>query len=398
MNALLRDLGPQVLGAIVRRYRDLAACEDAVQEALLSAASTWPRSGRPENPRAWLIAVANRRMADRVRDETARRLREEIVVSLVPPEEQLALAADETMAQERDDSLELMFMCCQPALSRASAIALTLRSVGGLSTAEIARAFFVPEVTMGQRLSRARQTLRDSGVVEVDRSTSLRSVMRVLSLIFNEGYVASGGDTLQRVDLAEEAIRLARLLMKSAPTEPEVMGLLALMLLTHARRDARVGRLGALVPLDAQDRATWHRADIEEGSALVSRAFSIGAVGPYQLQAAIAALHDEATSTETTDWAQIRTLYEVLLRIEDSPMARLSHAIAVAMVEGPAEGLKRLESLGDSHRVEAARGHLLERLGRNEEARGSFLRAAGGTGSTAERDYLRLKAAGLRPG
>ncbi|MGV3625960.1 MAG: RNA polymerase sigma factor [Archangium sp.] len=394
--ALFKDLSPRILGALVRRYRDLQACEDALQEALLQAAQSWPRTGVPDDPRAWLIAVANRRMVDVVRSETSRRLREEVVVSLVPVDEQLALAADEALSQERDDSLELLFMCCQPSLTPASAIALTLRAVGGLTTAEIARAFLVPEMTMAQRLSRARQTVKDAGFQEVDRRARLPSVMHVLYLIFNEGYVASAGDDVHRVDLAEEAIRLTRMLRRSMPAAPEVMGLLALMLLTDARRDARTGPSGEVIPLDQQDRTKWNRALIEECSALVESAFNQGEVGPYQLQAAIAALHDEANSTETTDWPQIVELYSALLKMTPSSMVALNRAIAVAMVEGPRAGLELIDALKfDHYRVDATRAHLLEKLGEVGEAIALYRRAANRTDSTPERNHLLLKAATL---
>lgn len=396
LTPLLRELTPRVLGALVRRYRDLQACEDAVQEALLSAAQSWPRAGLPDDPRAWLIHVANRRIVDSVRAETSRRLREEAVVSLVPVDEQFALAADEALAQERDDSLELLFLCCQPSLSPASAIALTLRAVGGLTTSEIALAFLVPEATMAQRLSRARQTVKDAGVQVVDRAARLPSVMHVLYLIFNEGYVASSGDEVHRVDLADEAIRLTRMLRRSMPAEPEVMGLLALMLLTDARKHARTGPSGEVIPLDQQDRTKWNRAQVEEGAALVESAFAQGAVGAYQLQAAIASLHDEATSWEQTDWAQIEQLYAVLLRMADNPMVALNHAIAVSMVRGAQAGLTLLDALTlDHYRVDAARAHLLERLGDVHGAVTFYRRAAGRTASIPERNYLLLKAAQL---
>jgi predicted RNA polymerase sigma factor len=397
----LRDLAPRVLSALVRRYRDLGACEDALQEALLSAAQQWPTEGRPEDGRAWLFRVASRRVVDHVRAEAARRRRESLVVSLVPAEQQLALAEG-----GGDDTLELFFLCCHPALTSSSAVALTLRAVGGLTTAEIARAFLVPEATMGQRLSRARQAIKSSGLPFASDALHdrLGRVMHVLYLIFNEGYVASAGPSLQRADLSSEALRLARLLLKVSLGEPEVMGLLALMLLTDARREARTGPAGELIPLDRQDRARWDRAEIEEGTALVTESFARGNIGPYQLQAAIASLHDEATSTDATDWAQIEALYSVLLRLGDSPMAALSHAIALAMVEGAAAGLDRLEALSRDarlqghHRLQAARAHLLERAGDRAGAIAAFERAAQGTASTVERDYLLLEAARLRGG
>ncbi len=402
LESQLRALAPRVLGALVRRYRELQACEDALQEALLAAAQQWPRTGVPPEPRAWLIHVANRKMVDRLRQEAAERQRAEVVASWVPADEQLALAADEALALERDDSLDLLFLCCQPSLTAASAIALTLRAVGGLTTAEIARAFLVPETTMAQRLSRARQTVQEAGVASepltpAERCARLPSVLRVLSLIFSEGWVPSSGEAVHRVDLANEAIRLTRSLRSAMPGEPEVMGLLALMLLTDARRDARTGPSGELIPLDAQDRTKWNRLQIEEGAALIESAFSQGAVGRFQLQAAIAALHDEASSTESTDWVQIVALYGVLARIDDSPMVALSQAIAVAMVEGPREGLRRLEEMGPrlvgDYRLQAARAHLLERAGEWAEAVAAYRRAAAGTTSVPERDYLVLRAA-----
>jgi RNA polymerase sigma factor (sigma-70 family) len=398
LESLLRELTPSVLGALVRRYRDLEACEDAVQEALLTAATQWGRDGRPDNTRAWLIQVASRRMTDRVRAEASRRKREAVVVSLVPAEAHAELVA-------RDDTLDLFTMCCHPSLSKSSAIALTLRAVGGLTTAEIARAFLVPETTMGQRLSRARASIKTSNVpIEVpepaERKARLGAVMHVLYLIFSEGYVASSGADVHRVDLSNEAIRLARLLHDVVPEDPEVTGLLALMLLTDARRDARTGPVGELIPLDVQDRALWNRALIDEGATLIGSAFESGTVGPYQLQAAIASLHDEATSTETTDWPQIRLLYGALLHRNDHPMVALNHAIAVAMVEGAEAGLAQLETLdaklGGHYRLDATRAHLLERAGRRDEAIAAFERAAAKTASVPERDYLRVKAARLR--
>ncbi len=400
MNELLRELGPQVLGALVRRHRDFGACEDALQEALMAAAEQWPRDGLPESPRAWLIHVARRRLTDVVRSESSRREREAVVVSLVPRETQEQLVAV-------DDTLELFFLCCHPSLSSASATALTLRAVGGLTTREIARAFLVPEATMAARLSRARQTIRASGIPFespdwAPRRDRRAAVARTLYLIFSEGYVASSGADLSRLDLSDEAIRLARLLHRLLPEDPEVTGLLALMLLTDARREARTDAAGALVPLEAQDRSRWNRDAIAEGSALVTSAFASGAVGPYQLQAAIASLHDEASSTETTDWPQILALYGVLLRMSDNPMVALSHAIALAMVSGPQAGLAQLDELArdgrlaSHHRLDSTRAHLLERSGDRAGAIEAFERAAAGTASTPERDYLRLQAARLR--
>ena len=403
---LLRDLAPQVLRVLLRRYRDFAGCEDAVQEALMAAATQWPKQGTPDNPRAWLITVATRRLTDQIRADTARRLREQLVVSLIPVDEQIALAADAAGVNERDETLDLYFMCCHPALSSASQIALTLRAVGGLTTGEIARAFLVPEATMAQRLSRAKQTIRSAGatfpeLTPADRTARLSTVLKVIYLIFNEGYATSGGDQLYRVDLSAEAIRVGRLLSQLMPDEPEVDGLLALMLLTDARSAARTGPHGELIPLDEQDRSQWDRLRICEGQRILQRALARGATGPYQVQAAIAALHDEARSSDETDWPQIRELYELLLRFQDSPMARLSRAVAIAMVEGPAAGLAALDALAlDSqlaanHRLSAVRAHLLERAGDRQGAIQHYRQAAQRTTSTPERNYLLLHAARL---
>jgi RNA polymerase sigma factor (sigma-70 family) len=400
---LLRTLAPQVLGILTRRYRDFAGCEDAVQEALLAAATQWPREGQPDNPRGWLLRVATRRLTDQIRADAARRLREQLVVSLVPADEQIALAAD-AGANERDDTLVLYLMCCHPALSTSSQVALTLRAVAGLTTTEIARAFFVPQATMAQRLTRAKQTIRQSGVgfiqpTEAERQSRLPAVLRVLYLAFSEGYAASEGVLPLRLDVSQEALRMTRELVNLVPDEPEARGLLALMRLTDARRPARIGPAGELVPLDAQDRSLWDPDAITEGTQLLQAALAFGAPGPYQIQAAIAALHDEAASIEATDWRQIRALYDRLLIIADSPMARLSRAIATAMVDGVAAGLAELDAvssdsvLAQSHRLAAARGHLLERAGSYQPAVDAYRDAANRTTSTAERNYLLLRAA-----
>jgi RNA polymerase sigma factor (sigma-70 family) len=403
---LLRNLAPQVLGVVVRRFGDFAASEDAVQEALIAAAEQWPDAGVPESPRAWLVHVAARRITDHVRAEVARRRREAIVASLIPAEAQLALEED---GGAHDDTLEMFFMCCHPALSPSSAIALTLRAVGGLTTAEIATAFLVPEATMAQRISRAKQSLASSStpierladVSPEERASRVRAVAHVLYLIFNEGYVASGGDSLVRTDLANEAIRLARVLRRLVPDDTEVAGLLALMLLTDARRAARTGPAGELVPLDEQDRGLWDGAAVAEGAAILAETLPRGAVGPYQLQAAIAAVHDEAPSADATDWPQILGLYGVLRRMADNPMAALSEAIATAMVHGPRAGLARIDAiagdarLAEHHRLHAARAHLLERAGDRDAALEAYRRAASLATSTAERDYLLVRAARL---
>jgi RNA polymerase sigma factor (sigma-70 family) len=403
---LLRELAPQVLGVMVHRYRDFAACEDAVQEALLAAATQWPSEGVPDSPRGWLIHVAARRITDAVRAEASRRHREKLVVSLVPADEQIALAADEEGALEREDTLDLLFMCCHPALSPSSAIALTLRAVGGLTTAEIAHAFIVPEATMAQRISRAKQTIKGSGTgFELPKPEEFRArleaVMTVLYLVFNEGYAVSAGADLVRTDLTGEAVRLTRMLHRAVPDENEVAGLLALMLLTDARRTARTGPGGELIPLDQQDRTRWDQGLIGEGLALLRATLPRGAPGPYQLQAAIAALHDEAPSADATDWPQILALYEIFMSLSDNPMVSLNHAIAVAMVRGPTAGLLRLDvvakdaRLEGHHRLDAVRAHLLERAGDRDGAIRHFRLAADRTASAAERDYLLLCAARL---
>jgi len=402
----LRDLAPKVLGALLRRYRDFAGCEDAVQEALIAAAMQWPTQGVPDNPKGWLITVATRRLTDQIRSDTARRLREQLVVSLIPADEQIALAADAAGVNERDETLDLYFMCCHPALSAASQVALTLRVVGGLTTGEIARAFLVPEATMAQRLTRAKLTIKSAGaafpeLTPADRAARLPVVLKVLYLSFSEGYTASGGDQLYRVDLSAEAIRVARLLVRLLPDDPEVGGLLALMLLTDARRAARTGPNGELIPLDQQVRSNWDRTRILEGERILQRALSRGSTGPYQIQAAIAALHDQAENSEATDWAEILSLYELLLRFNDSPMVRLSQAIALAMVEGPTAGLAALDDLAvdprisTHHRLDAARAHLLERAGQHAEAIRYYRQAAQRTISTPEQNYLLLHAARL---
>jgi len=394
---LLRELAPQVLGAVIRRFRDFAASEDAVQEALLAAAIQWPREGMPDNPRAWLIQVAGRRMTDHVRSESARRRRETAAVMQI---EQLA-------PTEKDDTLILLFMCCHPALTSSSAIALTLRAVGGLTTAEIANAFLVPEATMAQRISRAKQSIKSSGVpfrlpTNKERAQRLREVLHVLYLIFNEGYTSSIGPQLQRPELSSEAIRLTRAVHVLLPDDGEVAGLLALMLLTDARRAARTGPDGELIQLTKQDRALWDQEEISEGVALISAALSKGSIGAYQLQAAIAAVHDEAARAEDTDWPQILALYDLLKRMSDNPIVMLNHAIAAAMVHGPSAGLELLNALdadgrlAGHHRLDAVRAHLLELAGDHQAAIKNYQTAAGRTTSLPERNYLLTQAARLR--
>jgi RNA polymerase sigma factor (sigma-70 family) len=406
---LLRELAPRVLGAVLRRHADFAAAEDAVQEALLAAFEQWPDQGVPANPSGWLYRIAARRVHDQRASEAARRERERATApsERAPSPAQEPTGSADADAMHPDDTLILFFLCCHPALSETSAIALTLRAVGGLTTAEIARAFLVPEATMAQRISRAKQTIAASGIpfelpTSRERAERLAAVLHVLYLIFNEGYTASTGASLQRLDLAAEAIRLTRGVRQLVPDDPEVAGLLALMILTHARRDARTGPGGELVPLPQQDRSRWDGAAIEEGVALLTATLSRGRVGPYQLQAAVAAVHDEAPSHDDTDWAEIAALYGLLERMSDNPMVTLNRAIAVAMVQGPAAGLEVLDALAadgrlaGTHRLDAVRGHLLELAGDRDGAVRHYLAAANRTTNTAERNYLLTQAAALR--
>ncbi len=393
---LLRELAPQVLGAVVRRYRDFADAEDAVQEALIAAATQWPTDGRPDNPVGWLVRVASRRMADQHHRDDARRLREDLAASW-----SLAEPGD---AQGHDDTLILMFMCCHSSLSPASAIPLTLRAVGGLTTREIASAFLVPEPTIGQRITRAKAKVKASGEPfqlpsTAARAERLRSVLHVLYLVFNEGYAATSGSELARSELSGEAIRLTRLVHAALPEDPEVAGLLALMLLTEARRPARTGPDGELVPLAEQDRTRWDQDLVAEGVALITDALAQGTIGEYQVQAAINAVHDQAARHDDTNWAEILALYELLERVTQNPMVSLNRAVAVAMVHGPATGLEMLhgvaERLGDHHRVHSVGGHLYEMAGDREAAIDEFRAAAAGTVSVPERDYLVAQAARL---
>jgi RNA polymerase sigma factor (sigma-70 family) len=403
---LLRELAPQVLGALLRRYhRQFDACEDAVQEALIDAAAQWPTEGVPDDPRAWLVAVATRRLIDEWRSESSRRRREEAVAALEPDESRLPEPAQADRA-DHDDTLWLLFLCCHPLLTPPSQIALTLRAVGGLSTGEIARAFLVPESTMAQRISRAKQTIKAGGGEfslpnEWDRAERLGAVLHVLYLIFNEGYTASSGAELRRADLSSEAIRLVRMVHRLLPKDGEVTGLLALMLLTDARRDARTDDEGDLVPLAEQDRSRWDRGQIEDGVALISAALPRGPTGPYQLQAAIAALHSEARTAQDTDWPQILAIYELLERLESSPIVTLNRAVALAMVNGPGAGLALLatldadDRLADHHRLAAVRAHLLELAGERGQALSQFREAARRTTSAPERRYLERRAAAI---
>lgn len=401
---LLREMAPQVLGIVVRKYHDFAMAEDAVQESLLAAVAQWPKDGVPDNPRAWLVQVAFHRMADLVRSESARHRRETKVAQeadlfVQPPCDHFAM--------DEDDTLILLFMCCHPALTPASSIALTLRAVGGLTTAEIGHAFLVPEATMAQRISRAKQTIKNSQAPfelpgPEERAQRLRSVLHVLYLIFNEGYTSTSGPNLRRDDLAHEAIRLTRLVHQRSANDPEVEGLLALMLLTDARRQARTNEDGALIPIDQQDRTLWNQQQIAEGIDLLSGALPKGLIGPYQLQAAIAAVHDEAACAEDTDLPQILALYDLLKRMSNNPTVKLNHAIAAAAVHGPERGLELLRSLDSEtglthqHRVDATRAHLLELCGDREGALRYYRLAASKTGNLAERNYLLTQAARLK--
>ncbi|MEU5365936.1 sigma-70 family RNA polymerase sigma factor [Streptomyces sp. NPDC005925] len=396
---LLRRHAPQVLGALVRRYGHFDAAEDAVQEALLAAAGQWPSAGVPDNPRGWLIKVASRRLTDALRNEQARRRREERAAALGPRDAFTAPPPGAGRVPCEDDTLSLLFLCCHPDLTPPAQIALTLRAVGGLTTAEIARAHLVPEATMAQRISRAKQKVRGVRFGRPDHwEQRLPAVLHTLYLIFNEGHTATSGAHLQRRDLAREAIRLTGQVHRLLPDDAEVAGLLALMLLTDARRDARTGPHGELVPLDEQDRDRWDREAIEEGAALVTRALSKARPGPYQLRAAIAAVHAEAPTAAATDWPEILGLYDVLVRMVPGPVERLNRAVAVAMVHGPRAGLAELAALADvytGHRPTAVRAHLLERAGELEAARTAYESAASQTLSRPEQRYLHARAARL---
>ncbi|TDU02119.1 RNA polymerase ECF family sigma subunit [Streptomyces sp. 846.5] len=394
---LLRELTPRVLGTLVRRHGQFEGCEDAVQEAVLAAAVQWPAEGVPDNPRGWLVTVASRRLVDQMRSDHARRERESATAGEVVPED----------VPDTDDTLLLLFLCCHPTLTAASQTALTLRAVGGLTTAEIARAFLVPESTMAARISRAKQRIRAAGSSfslpeGAEREERLRVVLQVLYLIFNEGYTASSGSELHRADLAREAIRLTRAVHAQLPGDDEVTGLLALMLLTHARRDARTTVAGDLVPLDEQDRTRWERGLIDEGTALVKASLAGPSLGPYQLQAAIAATHADAATAEETNWQQVHALYLILERIAPNPMVTLNRAIALAETQGPAAGLALLSTLdGDErmaghHRLLSVRAHLLERLGDTSGAYEHYRRAAKATASIAEQRHLESRAARVR--
>ena len=396
---ILRELAPQVLSVVARRYGRFDLAEDATQEALIAAARQWPAEGVPENARGWLIAVAARRMIDALRAEASRSRREEVAIAHEPPP-----GAD---IPDADDTLTLLFLCCHPALSPPSQLALTLRAVGGLTTAQVATAFLVPEATMAQRISRAKATIADAGgrfapPSDDERAARLRVVLHVLYLMFNEGYTATSGEQLQRRELAHEAIRLTRMTHGLLPDDGEVAGLLALMLLTHARSRARESHDGMLIPLAEQDRGRWDRALLDEGVALIQQTLSRAALGPYQLQAAIAAVHAEAPTAADTDWAQVLKLYDLLDALAPSPVVSLNRAVAVAMVDGPRAGLATLDALtsdrrlADHHRLVSVRAHLREMAGDMEAARAGYEDAARRTTSLAERRFLHGQAERLR--
>ncbi|MFL6075135.1 MAG: RNA polymerase sigma factor [Mycobacteriales bacterium] len=402
---LLRELAPQVLGTLVRRYGNFDAAEDAVQEALLAAVTQWPEEGVPDNPRGWLVTVAARRLADQWRSEQARQRRETAVAAMRPVDEMVAPAAEDA-AMAGDDTLTLLFLCCHPELSPASQVALTLRAVGGLTTLQIARAFLVPEATMAQRISRAKARIKATGASftlppESERAERMRVVLHVLYLIFNEGYTTTTGPDLHRTDLTGEAIRLTRQVHRLLPADGEVAGLLALMLLTDARRPARTRADGTLVPLREQDRSRWNAASIAEGIALITRTLASSTVGPYQLQAAIAAVHAEAADVADTDWRQILALYDLLETVSPNPMVTLNRAVAVAMVHGPKAGLEALAALdadgrmAEHHRLDAVRAHMLEMDGDAAGALAAYRRAARLTTSLPEQRYLERQAARL---
>jgi RNA polymerase sigma factor (sigma-70 family) len=399
--AMVRRLAPEVLAMLVRRYGHFDACEDAVQEALVAASGQWPVEGRPASPKAWLMTVASRRLIDELRSDEARRRREQSDASMA--------GSGAVTGPAADDTLTLLFLCCHPALSAPSQLALTLRAVAGLTTAEIARAFLVPEATMAQRISRAKQKIVEAGASfrpppEAEWAGRLRVVLHVLYLLFNEGYTATSGPDLVHTDLTSEAIRLTRELLRVVPDDGEVAGLLALMLLTDARRAARTDRDGSIVALTEQDRTLWDADEIAEGVALVTGSLASKPLGPYQVQAAIAAVHDEAERLEDTDWRQILALYGVLQRIAPGPMVALNRAVALAMVEGPEAGLDALDALDalsvddrvhPSHRLESVRAHLLEMNGDTEAARNAYVDAARRAVSIPERRYLTSRAARL---
>jgi RNA polymerase sigma factor (sigma-70 family) len=401
----LRELAPRVLGRLIRHHGPFDTCEDAVQEALLAAARQWPKDGVPDHPESWLLTVASRRLIDAVRSDTARRRREDSV-AVAADFGDIVAPGGEAVPSGRDDTLTLLFLCCHPALTPPSQLALTLRAVGGLTTSEAARAFLVPEETMTRRITRAKQQIREHGArFEApgghEWDERLQVVLHVLYLIYNEGYMATAGPSASRPDLTAEAVRLTRMVHAVLPDNGEVAGLLALMLLTDARRPARTGPDGNLVPLAEQDRSLWDRRLIDEGIRLISDALASAPLGPYQLQAAIAAIHAEAADARDTDWRQIVALYDLLERMSPSPVVSLNRAVAVAMVDGAEAGLDLLVELEDdrriatTHRFAAVRAHLQERAKDLTAAATNYRTAARQATSLPERRYLEAQAARL---
>ncbi|MGH3703291.1 MAG: RNA polymerase sigma factor [Agromyces sp.] len=397
----MRAHAPQVLAALLRRYGtgQLDVCEDAVQEALLAAHRQWPRDGRPDDAFAWLLTVARRRMIDRIRSDHHRRDREHAYVELWQP-----LAEAPTI--HADESIRLLRLCCHPALSRTAQVTLTLRAVAGLTTAQIAHAFLLPESTIAQRISRAKAGIRSAGAnfpPPLGPGDRLDQVLDVIYVMFTEGHTSSSGADPNDIRLSDEAIRLGRLVHEVQPDHVETAGLLSLMILTDARRAARTDARGALIPLDEQDRSLWDREAISEATDVLDESLTRGTPGPYAIQAAIAALHDEAPSTETTDWPQILALYRLLDYTTQNPVATLNAAVAEAMVHGPEAGLATIDVLvdlgriTDRRRIASVRAHLLERAGRTAEAIEEYRDAAQQTLSIPERDYLTGRARRLEP-
>jgi len=389
---IFREEYGRAVAILTRVFGDIDAAEDAVQDAFAEAAMRWPDAGLPPSPAGWIITTARNRAIDRLRRDAARADKHALAALLRARDESRQAFQEGPV---HDDRLRLMFTCCHPALGPGAQVALTLRLLGGLTTAEIAYAFLVPEPTMAQRLVRAKAKIRDAGIpyrvpAEADLPGRLAAVLAVVYLIFNEGYTASSGDRLARADLCAEAIRLGRLLARLMPDEPEVLGLLALMLLTESRRAARTSAGGALVLLADQDRARWDRALIAEGQTLVRQCLRRNQPGPYQIQAAINAVHSDAPVADATDWDQILRLYDQLLAIAPSPVVALNRAVAVAEVEGPAAALALVDSLdlGGYYLFHAIRADLLRRLGRDTEADTAYATAIDLTGNAAERAYL----------